>query len=172
MEEIGAVDIAGVEKEKIVKNVSNEDIEKRKKKIIEFFKKGGNKIYYAILAIILAISVYIRTRNIPKLKDITTGTWTLGPDLDPFLFLRWAKYIAEQGKLFVLDPMRYVPLANICSGDSCAPINTAGEMKLLSYMIAWFGNFLTFFDKNTTVTYAAIIFPVVMAVLTGIAFFL
>jgi len=165
MEEIGVTNIGG-------ETVSSSEIEKRKKKIVNFFKKSGNWIYYAILTIILSISVYIRTRNIPKLKDITTGTWTLGPDLDPFLFLRWAKYIAEHGKLFLLDTMRSVPLAEICSGDACIPVNTAGEMNLLSYMIAWLSKVLTFFDKDITVTYAAIIFPVIMAVLTGIAFFL
>jgi asparagine N-glycosylation enzyme membrane subunit Stt3 len=166
MEEIG---VTNLEKRE---SVSDEEIEKRKEKILAFLKKGGNWIYYTILAIILSISVFIRTRNIPKLKDITTGTWTLGPDLDPFLFLRWAKYIAEHGKLFLLDAMRSVPLANICSGDACNPVNTAGEMKLLSYMIAWLSRFLALFDKNITVTYAAIIFPVIMAVLTGIVFFL
>ncbi len=153
-------------------SISIEEIEKRKKKIIHFLKEKSNLIVYALLSVILFISVYIRTRNISKLKDITTGTWTLGPDLDPFLFLRWAKYIAEHGRLFLLDTMRYVPLANICSGDSCTPINTANEMKLLSYMIVWLGKFLSAFNKEVTITYAAIIFPVVMAVLTGIAFFL
>src|SRR4030043_1157551 len=118
MEEIGAVNVETLAKSE---TVSVSDIEKRKKQIAEFFKKSGNWIYYGLLAIILSISVYIRTRNIPKLKDITTNTWTLGPDLDPFLFLRWAKYIAEHGKLFALDAMRYVPLSDICSGITCAP---------------------------------------------------
>ncbi len=166
MEEIGVVNL-----EKGA-TVSEEDIEKRKKKIASFFKKSGNWIYYAILTVIIAVSVFIRTRNIPKLKDITTGTWTLGPDLDPFLFLRWAQYIAEHGKLFLLDTMRYVPLAQICSGTSCIPVDTAGEMKLLPYMMAYLYKFLAFFDSSITVTYASIIFPVIMAVLTGIAFFL
>ncbi len=166
MEEIGVV---GLEKRE---SVSEAEIEKRKKKIAEFFKKSGNWIYYTILSVILFISVYIRTRNIPKLKDITTGTWTLGPDLDPFLFLRWAKDIVEHGNLFLLDHMRYVPLANICSGTACIPVNPAGDAKLLSYMIAELSRFLSFFNKELTVTYAAVIFPVIMAVLTGIAFFL
>jgi len=165
VEEIGVVNLEKAE------FVSSSEIEKRKKKVIDFFKKSGNWIYYVILSIILFVSVYIRTRNIPKLKDITTGTWTLGPDLDPFLFLRWAKYIAEHGKLFLLDHMRYVPLSEICSGASCGPVNTAGEMNLISYMIAWLTKFLSFFGKEVTVTYAAVIWPVIMAVLTGIAFF-
>ena len=165
MEEIGVV---GLEKEGSV----SKDIEKRKKQVINFFKKSGNWIYYAVLTVILFLSAFIRTRNLPRLKDITTGTWTLAPDLDPFLFLRWAQYIAQQGKLFLLDPMRYAPLIHICSGATCDPINTNGEMKLLSYMIAYVYKFLVLFDHNITVTYAAVIFPVIMAVLTGIAFFL
>ena len=137
-------------------------LEERKEKIINFLKKRREWIYYLFLTIIVYIGVYLRTRNIPKLKDITTGTWTLGPDLDPFLFLRWAKYIVENGSLMAHDAMRYVPLG----------YNTAGEMKLLSYMIAWFHNILNFFGFTDSVTYSAIIFPVFMFGLTTIAFFL
>src|SRR3989338_7425157 len=111
---------------------ANEIIEIRKEKIAKLLK-GKEWIYYIILAVITWIAVYIRTRNIPRLKDISTGTWTLGPDLDPFLFLRWAEYIAEHGKLFILDNLRYVPLG----------YNTAGEAKLLSYLIVWFFKFLS-----------------------------
>ena len=152
--------------------VSKDDLEIRKEKVINFFKKKKDWIFYLILSFIVFIGMSIRTRNISKLKDISTGTWTLGPDLDPFLFLRWAKYIVEHGKLFVLDSMRYVPLADICSGIQCNPINTSNEMKLLSYMIAWLYKFLAIFSKEVTVTYAAIIFPVILFGLTTIAFFL
>ncbi len=157
-----------VEKIPIVKD----ELEIRKEKVISFLKKKKDWIYYLILSFIVFIGVYIRTRNIPKLKDITTGTWTLGPDLDPFLFLRWAKYIVEHGKLFLLDTMRSVPLAEICSGSQCNAVNTMREMILLPYMMAWFHNFLAIFYKNITVTYSAIIFPVFMFALTIVAFFL
>ncbi len=143
-------------------HTAKDELEERKKRVIGFLTKKTTWIYYLILLFLVFISVYIRTRNIPKLKDITTGTWTLGPDLDPFLFLRWAKYIVENGSLMVWDTMRNVPLG----------YNTSGEMKLLAYMIAWFYHFLSFFSKEVTVTYAAIIFPVFMAGLTAIAFFL
>ncbi len=169
-------EIKGEIKESVI---TEKEIEKRKEKIIKFLKNKTNWIVYAVLFVILLISTYIRTLPIkinssgnPGLWDITTNNWTLGPDLDPFLFLRWAKYIAENGKLFLLDTMRSVPLADICSGETCNAINTAGEMKLLSYMIAWLSKFLAIFDKEITVTYAAVIFPVIMAVLAGIAFFL
>ncbi len=149
-----------------------DELEKRKEKIISFLKKKIDWIYYVILSLIIFVSLYIRTRNISKLKDITTGTWTLGPDLDPFLFLRWAKYIAEHGKLFLLDTMRYVPLAEICQGSQCSPVNTTAEMNLLSYMIVGVYKFLSFFYKEVSVTYSAILFPVIMFGLTLIAFFL
>jgi asparagine N-glycosylation enzyme membrane subunit Stt3 len=159
-----------------------EDIENRKKNLVNFFKQKTNLVFYGLLAIILAVSVYIRTLPMkinastgkPGLWDITTNTWTLGPDLDPFLFLRWAKYIALHGKLFILDTMRSVPLANICSptGIPCTAVDTSFEMKLLPTMISWLYHFLAAFYKDVTVTYAAIIFPVIMAALTAIAFFL
>ncbi|MEK6875318.1 MAG: STT3 domain-containing protein [Nanoarchaeota archaeon] len=139
-----------------------EVIEQRKKSINEFLTKKKQWIYYLILSLIIFLGVYIRTLNISKLKDITTGTWTLGPDLDPFLFLRWAKEIVENGSLMTHDIMRYVPLG----------YDTAGEMKLLAYMIAWFHNILSFFPLTDNVTYSAIIFPVAMFALTTIAFFL
>jgi asparagine N-glycosylation enzyme membrane subunit Stt3 len=144
-----------------VENLSNE-IEERRKKIFGFAKHKFNWIVYIILGFILILDIYIRTRNIPKLKDITTGTWTLGPDLDPFLFLRWAEYIVAHGTLMVHDTMRYVPLG----------YNTAGEMKLLSYMIAWFYYPISWITGEQSVTYAAIIFPVIMSVFATIAFFL
>ncbi|MBU2562386.1 MAG: hypothetical protein KKF68_01875 [Nanoarchaeota archaeon] len=148
--------------EEIPKNVANTELEIRKEKLIDFLKKKKDWVFYIILSFILFINVYIRTRNISKLKDITTGTWTLGPDLDPFLFLRWAEYIVEHGSLMTQDMMRYVPLG----------YNTAAEMKLLSYMIAWFYHVVSFFSREMTVTYAAILFPVAMSILTAIAFFL
>ena len=86
------------------------DLQERKRKVANFFKKNYNWVTYLILAIIVYISIRIRTANIDRLRDITTGGWTLGPDLDPFLFLRWAKYIVENGTLFSIDHMRYVPL--------------------------------------------------------------
>ena len=144
------------------KDFEEDLIDKRKKKIFGFLNIQKDRIYYLILAFIVFISVYIRSRNIPKLKDVTTGNWTLGPDLDPFLFLRWAEYIVEHGKLMAVDMMRYVPRG----------FDTSYEMKLLPYLIAWFHDIISFLSLSDSVTYSAIIFPVFMAALTAIAFFL
>ena len=75
----------------------------------------------------------------PGLWDITRDNWTLGPDLDPFLFLRWAKYIVQHGSLMAIDYMRYVP-----SG-----FDTRGEMVFLPYSIAWFHKLASFFGSTS-----------------------
>lgn len=149
------------EKEKEQAEKTEEELIKEKTKKITGFLKKSNWIFYVILAFILWLNVKIRSAPIPRLRDITTNSYTLGPDLDPFLFLRYAKYIAEYGKLMVNDTMRYVPLG----------YNTTGETKLLPYMIAYLYKFLNLFSE-TTVEYVAIIFPVVFSVFTTIFFFL
>ena len=100
----------------------HEIVEKRKDQFLKFFKNKISWISYIVLAGIVWLALYIRTLNLGRLRDVTTNDWTLGPDLDPFLFLRWAEYIVEHGKLMALDTMRYVPLG----------YNPSGEMKLLA----------------------------------------
>lgn len=111
---------------------------------------------------IIATSTYIRTRNLNGLKDVTTGTWTLGPDLDPFLFLRWAKHIVEQGALMAVDMFRYVPLG----------YDTGREVILFPYLVAGFHTALEMFGLSDSVTHSAVIFPVFMFALSIPAFFL
>ncbi len=107
------------------------------------------------------IATYIRTRGLPGLRDITTGGWTLGPDLDPFLFLRWAKDIIQNGHLMAIDTFRYVPLG----------FETSKELLLLPYMIAWFHKVAVLFG-STSVDQSAVLFPVFMFGITVVAVFL
>src|SRR3989344_2714047 len=144
--------------------------EARGESLIKFLKQKKDFAVYIALAFIVWLGVYIRTRNMtinsntgqPKLWDITTNSWTLGPDLDPFLFLRWMEYILEHGKLMAVDVMRYIPLG----------YDTAGEMRLLPYMMAWTHKILEFLSLTDSITYSAVIFPVIMFIPTTIAFFL
>ena len=141
-------------------------IEQRKEKIISFLKQ--RKVWvlgFLIIAIILGI--YIRSMPLhdhggkPGLWDITKNDYTLGPDLDPWLFTRYAKIIVEEGHLPRIDKMRYVPLG----------YDTSKGTRLLPYMIA-----LTYYIVNLFGTYsvefAAALFPVIMFALTIISFFL
>jgi dolichyl-diphosphooligosaccharide--protein glycosyltransferase len=144
-------------------------IEERKKKLISFVKTKYNYIVYIFLGILIYLSIYIRTLPMkinpntgkPGLWDITRDNWTLGPDLDPFLFLRWAKEIVSKGFLADFDPMRYVPLG----------FHTGGELIFHSYLMAWFHNVASIFG-STSVEQSAVIFPVFFFAITVIAFFL
>jgi len=133
----------------------------RKEKAINYLKTNYNIVSYIILAVIVFIATRIRTRNLSGLRDITTGAWTLGPDLDPFFFLRWAKYIIEHGSLMAVDMMRCVPLG----------FQTSKEYLLHPYLIAWFHKFASFFG-STSVEQSAALYPVFMFALTVVAFFL
>src|SRR3989344_5485976 len=136
-------------------------IEERKQKFKYFLLKRKFLLVLLGLILLLILAWHTRTVNVPGLRDITTNDYTLGPDLDPYLFLRYAKNIAENGRLAGLDTMRNVPLG----------FNTGLETKLLPHMIAYTYKITNLFtDKN--VTYAAVMFPVYMFLLTVVAFFL
>ena len=135
-------------------------VEQRKEKIKRFLLKDYNGIAYIALAIVTWLAVKIRTSNLGGLRDVTTGGWTLGPDLDPWLFHRWAEYIVEHGSLYANDAMRYVPLG----------FDTTKELLLHPYMIAWFHSIASVFG-STSVTQSAALFPAVIFGLTVIAFF-
>ena len=132
----------------------------RKEKFEVLFKKK-NGVLVIILALFAYFAFWIRTRNLSGLRDATTGGWTLGPDLDPFLFLRWAKDIVANGSLMAVDPLRYVPLS----------YPTTGELPGIPYLIAWFHNFTSPW-WTSTVEHSAVIFPAFMFALTTVAFFL
>ncbi|PIN94027.1 hypothetical protein COU54_00650 [Candidatus Pacearchaeota archaeon CG10_big_fil_rev_8_21_14_0_10_31_24] len=138
----------------------NDLIEIRKEKVISFIKKKYDWITYIFLALIVWLSVNIRTQNLSGLRDVSTGGWTLGPDLDPFLFLRWAKEIIANGSLAAVDKLRYVPLG----------FNTNEELVLHPHLIAIFHKFAVVFG-STSIDQSAAIYPVFMFALTIIAFF-
>src|SRR3989344_776681 len=139
----------------------NSIIQRRISKVTKILKQKSNWIIYFLLALVTYISVKIRTLNTSGLRDVTTGGWTLGPDLDPFLFLRYAKDIVVNGHLFVIDQMRYVPVG----------FKTGLEYPLISYSIAWFHKLATLFG-SVSIEQSAVYFPVFMFALTVISFFL
>ncbi len=146
---------------------SSDILKERKEKVFKFLTKGqGWVVVLLIVAVILGM--YIRALPMtehqsgnPGLYDITTQTWTLGPDLDPWLFLRSAETIVNEGSLPAIDMMRNVPVG----------FDNSIESQLLPYMIAythkianWFGDY--------PIEFAGVIFPVIMFGFTIISFFL
>jgi len=142
-------------------------IEERRKKIFSFLKRNSLWIF-AVLLIALILGVYIRSLPMavrpetgkPGLWDITTNNWTLGPDLDPWLFTRYAKTIIETGSLPVNDIMRNVPLG----------FDTTRELQMVTYAIVIVDKVLSLFG-NSNFMYSAIIMPLILFVLIIIAFF-
>ncbi len=151
-----------------IENSKEEIIKERGNKLIETLKKPTVWVIISLVLLII-LGTYIRIQPMrinpgtgnPGLWDITTDTWTLGPDLDPWLFTRHAQTIIKQGGLPPIDTMRNVPLG----------LDTSIETQLLPNMIAWTYRILNIFTE-TTLIYAAVIFPVIMFSLTVIAFFL
>lgn len=135
-------------------------IKQRQEKIISYLKNKYAYLSYLALALIVWIAVKIRTLPMkinpntgnPGLWDVTTNNWTLGPDLDPFLFLRWAKEIVAKGFLEAVDYMRYVPLG----------FRTNEEVLLHPYLIVWFHKIMSFLGFSSSVTYSAILYPVII----------
>jgi len=127
--------------------------------VLAHFKKY-NLMFLPIILWLLITTAMIRTSNIENLIDVSTGNYTLGPDLDPFLYLRQAEEMIA-GTIGEVDTFRYVPLGitNYMSYN-LMPWAICGLYKLLSLFV------------ETSITYSAIIIPVIFFILSSIGFFL
>ena len=147
------------------KEILNE-LEERKKKIFHSLKKTNFWIL-GFLVIALVLGVYIRSMpmqdhgGLPGLWDVAKNNWTLGPDLDPWLFTRIAKETIETGSFPKMDLMRNVPFG----------FDNSQETILLPYLIVWTYKFVNMFGSYN-VEFAAALLPVIMFFLTIISFFL
>lgn len=136
-------------------------IAQRTDTIRTWIKQHPQLLWYLAVLIVALSAFTIRTSNVENLKDITTNDWTLGPDLDPFLFVRWATEIVETGSLAPLDSTRSVPLG----------FQTTGELLGITYGIVYFHKLLALLGLSTSVTYSAILFPAFLFFLSLIVFF-
>jgi len=138
--------------------------EKKPKKgvggFFRFIKKNWTWIVLILFILIIILSISMRTSNISELKDVTTGNYTLGPDLDPYFFMRVGKEMAQYGNPLNPDMLR------------AAPLGMDPSYNLHSRLMGYFYKFLTIFDKNVSFEFASIIFPVVFFTLALGAFFL
>ena len=132
-----------------------EELEKRKEKLINFVRTHVNVAAYSVLTLIIWITAWIRTRNIPLLQ----GKYI--PDIDSYYFLRLAHYIVDNGSLFAIDTMRNFPLG----------VDTSNDLVALPYVLAYIYRIFHSFISNFTVETAAIIYPIIFFVLGSIAFF-
>ena len=146
--------------------MENNTLDNRNERVINFLK-SPKVIFPIILILLVVLGMYIRVLPMtthganPGLWDVTTNDWTLGPDLDPWSFVRQAKNIAYNGSIPQIDTMRNVPLG----------IDTSRETILLPYMIYGVYQIVNIFN-NFNMEFAGALFPVLMFGLTIIIFFL
>lgn len=127
--------------------------------ILSYYEKY-KWITVPIFVVLLFFVLQTRTANVPELIDVTTGNYTLGPDLDPFLYLRNAREIVA-GTISETDNMRYIPFG--------APSYL--NYNIIPYAIVWVYKILSIFSA-TSIEYSAIILPVILFLISLIGFFL
>jgi len=153
----------------LTENEKKIKLKERRNDILNFVKKNYIWLIYIALILLLVLNVQIRTLPLdtnpqtgkPGLWNVATNDWTLGPDLDPFVFLRGAERIVNDGSLGEIDMMRYYPIG----------YNTSYETKILPYSIVYIHKVFVFLGINEGVIYAAIWLPVLFSIITALAFF-
>jgi len=156
-------------------------IEERKNKLLNLLKKR-TLWTFLILIIAIILGAYIRSLPMqshgagvpslfqfvtgqafdgnPGLWDVAKNNWTLGPDLDPWLFTRYAGEMID-GSMGKMDMMRYVPLG----------FDNSAELQMVSYMIVITYKITGMFGMYNVV-FAAAFMPVLLFLLTIVSFFL
>src|SRR3989338_1651712 len=135
-------------------------LEQRREKIFGFLKTKIEWIQYLLLLVIIWIGWAIRAKPIKSLIDVTTGQH-ISIELDSTLYLRYAEYIAEHGKLFALDVLRFHPLG--ASVDITV---------FSSYFVAYLYRILNFFGYDGSVALVNNYYPLVATVILSIFLFL
>ncbi len=128
--------------------------------LLAFYNKK-TLMFIPILIWLLTSTVLVRTANIPNLKNIATGELELGPDLDPYLYLRNVREIVEMKNLGQTDLMRYAPLG--------APSYIYSSM--MPWAIYSVYKISSVFTTEMSIIYAAIISPVIFFVISLMLFF-
>jgi len=117
-------------------------------------------MFLPIIIWLVLTTAIVRTANIDQLKDVATGDYTLGPDLDPFLYLRHATEISE-GRLQAIDYFRQAPLGT----------KNYAYTNIMPWVIFYIYKIVSTFS-DVSLTYSAIITPVILFIISLIGFLL
>ncbi|MBT4135740.1 hypothetical protein HOD75_04380 [archaeon] len=154
-------------------SVGDSDLIKQRLGNVSSFLKNEKVWVIGFIIIALILGAYLRSLPMqdhnpgapgrqPGLWNIATNDWTLGPDLDPWLFTRIAEIVVNEGSIPEKDMMRNVPLG----------FENSRETVLLPHLIAWTYHGLNIIYDDVSIEFAAALFPVIMFVLTILSFFL
>ncbi len=126
--------------------------------VLSYFEKY-KWIVLPVLIWLLIFTVQFRSASLSQLIDVSTGEPTLGPDLDPYLYLRLAEDI-NNGNLSDADCMRYAPIcSNNYAKSNLMPLTIVVAYKLISIF------------KEVTLAEAANITPIILFAISLIGFF-
>ena len=123
--------------------------------VINFVKKNRTAMIYCLLLVLLLMTFYSRTQNIPALE----GKYLISPD-DPYVFLRYADDIANN-KLPSNDTLRYYP-------DG---VDITTENLGSAYVAGYALKFVRIFNPSATMYDIAAYFAPVLLVIGIAAFF-
>ena len=123
--------------------------------VINFVKKNRTAVIYCLLLVLLLMTFYSRTQNIPALE----GKYLISPD-DPYIFLRYADDIANN-KLPSNDTLRYYPEG----------VDITTENLGSAYVAGYALKFVRIFNPSATMYDIAAYFAPVLLVIGIAAFF-
>ena len=118
------------------------------------------KTTLAILINLIAFSFILRIQNLQYLIDVTTNQY-IPADPDAMAFMRYAKYIAENGSLMQVDMLRYFPYG----------FPGVQEFSFLANFIVYLHKFLDIFT-NFSLELVDVIYPAIAFAIGLIFFFL
>ncbi|MBI2145769.1 glycosyltransferase family 39 protein [Candidatus Woesearchaeota archaeon] len=155
-------------REQLMKNIKHffsggetqhkDELTEKRQQFLSYIRKHKQIIAYVLLAIILITGITIRTSNFHLLRDVTDGSW-VSTDLDSHIYLKYAKFIQQNGYLADIDQTRFVPLG--------AP---TANYAFPAYVIYYLYQVMHLFNPEVTIEYADIVYPIV-AFAIGIFFF-
>lgn len=116
----------------------------------------NNLLVYGLLALIIIFAFNSRIQNIPHLE----GKYLISPD-DPYIFYRYANYIATNGHMMENDTMRYYPQG----------FDTKTENLFVAYVAGYALNFGKSVDPSLTMFDIGAWFAPVLLVIALAAFF-
>ena len=115
----------------------------------------------AILLGIISFTFILRLQNIPLLIDVTTNMY-IPADPDAMAFMRYAKYVLENGNIMAIDYLRYYPYG----------FTGTQEFSFLAHFIVYLYKFLHIFIPSITIELVDIVYPAIAFAISMVFFFL
>ncbi len=136
-------------------------LKQRQDSLFRFVSSKKHLFVWLLLIVILLTGYWIRTQNLQRYVDATTGDYMPG-DPDAMVVLRYAQEILQTGTLADVDTLRYHPYG----------YPQVGEFTFLSHFIVVLYKVMHTFDSTVTLGYADILYPPIMFVVALLFFFL